>query len=67
MTVMTQAMRAIGRLPRRIGDWGWRIRMRRELGGMPARLLVDIGLSPAAVACESRQPFWRPLGCDLAA
>jgi uncharacterized protein YjiS (DUF1127 family) len=67
MTVMTSVVRAVSQLPRWLGDWDRRVRMRRELGRMPARMLVDIGLSPEAVARELRAPFWQPLGFDLAA
>jgi len=61
-TVMTRTIEAVGR---RLGEWDRRARMRRALARISPRLLVDVGLSPEAVARESRQPFWRPLAGDL--
>ena len=46
--------------------WLERIELRARLDTMPERLLVDIGLDPAAVASEVRRPFWRPFGERLA-
>jgi uncharacterized protein YjiS (DUF1127 family) len=67
MTVMTRTIRVLSQLPRFLGEWDRRSRARRALGRISPQLLVDIGLSPKAVARECRQPFWRPLGSDLAA
>jgi hypothetical protein len=47
--------------------WWVRIELRERLGGMPERLLADIGLDHAAVAREARRPFWRPVGEGLGA
>jgi uncharacterized protein YjiS (DUF1127 family) len=39
--------------------WQERARGRRALSELDARLLSDIGLSPADVDTESSKPFWR--------
>ncbi|UYN95778.1 MAG: DUF1127 domain-containing protein [Enhydrobacter sp.] len=42
--------------------WRERSEQRRRLGEMDARALRDVGISPAAAAFESGQPFWRRMG-----
>ena len=42
--------------------WQQRAQARRDLAQMDARSLRDIGISPAAAAYESGQPFWRAIG-----
>ena len=42
--------------------WRDRIEIRRSLAQMDARSLWDAGISPAAAAYESGNPFWRPVG-----
>ena len=44
-----------------LGQWRERRRLRRELARVPARDLLDAGLSLEAVEHEIAQPFWRPL------
>ncbi|MEQ8229415.1 MAG: DUF1127 domain-containing protein [Rhodospirillales bacterium] len=38
---------------------GERMRQRRALAGLDARLLADVGLSREQVARECAKPFWR--------
>jgi len=42
--------------------WRQRAQARRDLAQMDVRSLRDIGISPAAAAYESGQPFWRAMG-----
>lgn len=51
---------AIGLQPL-LREWLERRRLRRALAQVPARDLLDAGLSIAAVEHEVAQPFWRPL------
>lgn len=44
------------------GVWRERTAARRCLAEMDARSLRDAGISPAAAAYESGQPFWRKMG-----
>ncbi len=43
--------------------WRQRREVRRRLAEMDARSLRELGISPAAAAYESGQPFWRRMGC----
>ena len=45
-----------------MATWRERVRIRRSLAQMDARSLRDAGISPAAAAFESGQPFWRKMG-----
>ena len=45
-----------------LATWRERTAARRCLARMDARSLRDAGISPAAAAYESGQPFWRSLG-----
>ena len=40
--------------------WGDRVRQRRELLTLDARMLRDIGVTQCEVFEEARKPFWRP-------
>lgn len=48
------------RLAGRLGDWQDRARQRRQLARLDARLLRDIGLTPADVDTECRKLPWQP-------
>ena len=39
--------------------WGNRVRGRRELAALDARMQRDIGASPSDIAREINKPFWR--------
>jgi uncharacterized protein YjiS (DUF1127 family) len=39
--------------------WRQRARQRKELAGLDARTLHDLGLSPSEVNFEVNKPFWR--------
>ncbi len=39
-------------------DWQRRARERRMLLGLDARMLRDVGLTPADAEREARKPFW---------
>jgi uncharacterized protein YjiS (DUF1127 family) len=39
--------------------WRGRVRTRRELAALDARMRRDIGASPSDVAYEIAKPFWR--------
>lgn len=39
--------------------WAARVEQRRQLAGLDARMLRDIGRSEADVVRETRKPFWR--------
>lgn len=65
MTLPVNTLSAFGALRRRLDHWHRLLQTRRELSRMPARLLVDIGLSPEMVARTADAPFWQPLGQDL--
>ncbi len=47
------------RYPDFIETWVRRVRWRRELARMDARLIRDIGLTQMDVWTESGKPFWR--------
>jgi len=47
------------RAGRRLLLWHRRARARRELRRLDARLLDDIGMTPAKAEAEWRKPFWR--------
>jgi uncharacterized protein YjiS (DUF1127 family) len=47
-----------------LSEWRERRRLRRELARVPARDLLDAGLSLEAVEHEVAQPFWRPLDVE---
>lgn len=38
--------------------WIRRVRLRRELAGLEARQLRDVGLDPAVIRREVAKPFW---------
>ncbi len=40
-------------------DWNDRARSRRQLAGLTATELKDIGLTQSDVTIESSKPFWR--------
>lgn len=65
MSMPVNTPSAFGALRRRLDHWHRLLQTRRELSRMPARLLVDIGLSPEMVARTADAPFWQPLGQDL--
>lgn len=39
--------------------WELRHRSRKHLAGLAPERMRDIGLDPAAAACEAEKPFWR--------
>ncbi len=41
------------------GFWADRARQRQHLAGLDARLLRDIGVSPADARAERAKPFWK--------
>ncbi len=41
-----------------LGEWRARARDRRQLAGLTARELRDIGVSPGEAAMEAAKPFW---------
>lgn len=47
-----------GRLWRAAVCWAARAGQRRDLAGLDARLLDDIGVTPAQAAREAAKPFW---------
>jgi uncharacterized protein YjiS (DUF1127 family) len=42
-----------------VSVWQERVSSRRQLAGLDAHMLRDIGLSHADVYNETRKPFWR--------
>ncbi len=44
----------------RLLTWQDRMEQRAALGRLDARMLKDIGLSPADARREADKPFWRP-------
>jgi len=66
MTLPSNTLRVFGALRRRLDAWHRLLHIRQELSRMPARLLIDIGLSPEAVARHANAPFWQRPERDLA-
>lgn len=52
-----------GRAVLAVTVWRERAELRRRLAEMDERSLRELGISPAAAAYESGQPFWRRSGC----
>lgn len=50
------AIMAVIRLP---GLWLYRARVRRELAGLDADQMRDVGLTAVTVRREADKPFWR--------
>lgn len=48
----------VGRLAARLSCWRDRARERRQLAGLDARALADIGITRLDVARECAKPFW---------
>ena len=44
-----------------LSTWRRRLKARHLLATIDARSLRDAGIDPGAAACETAQPFWRPL------
>jgi uncharacterized protein YjiS (DUF1127 family) len=49
----------VGRIAARLSCWRDRIRGRRQLAGLDARALADIGITRLDAARECAKPFWR--------
>ena len=62
MTPVTPRRALAARVAATLALWRERSEMRRHLAQMDARSLRDAGISPAAAAYESGQPFWRKMG-----
>lgn len=49
----------LGSLAKTLQRWRDRASQRRQLAGLTARELDDIGVSADAAAAEAAKPFWR--------
>lgn len=53
-----KAIQLLLQLPDVIRQYRLRLKTRRALRGLDARLLDDVGLTPAQAQAEIRKPFW---------
>lgn len=53
-----KAIRLLLQLPNVVRQYRLRLKTRKALRGLDARLLDDVGLTPAQAQAEIRKPFW---------